>query len=88
MASWIIVATFVVTAIYLIIKDRNFSGLPLVSSIATALLMCFFGMLFSAATKALLAQVGWPIDNPLVLGGLIPFGVILGLLVRQRWKKS
>lgn len=88
MASWIIVATFVFTAIYLIIKDRNFSGLPLVSSIATAVLMCFFGMLFSAATKALLARIDWPIDNPLVLSGLIPVGVLLGLFTRQRWKKS
>ena len=87
MASWIIVVTFIVTAIYLISKDRNFSGLPLVSSIGTALLMCFFGMLFSAVIKALLTQIGWPIDNPLVLSGLIPLGVVLGLLVRQRWKK-
>ncbi len=88
MASWIIVATFVVTAIYLIVHSRNFSGLPLVSSIATAMLMCFFGLLFTAAINALFSKLGWQIQNPIILGGLIPLGVILGLLIRHRWKNS
>ncbi len=88
MASWIIVATFVVTTIYLIVASRNFSGLPLVSSIATAMLMCFFGLLFAAATSALFNQIGWQITSPIVLGALIPVGVLLGILIRQRWTKN
>lgn len=87
MASWIIVATFIAAALYLITHSRTFSGLPLVASIATAMLMCFFGLLFSAAASALFNQLDWPIRHPLAQSGLIPLGVLLGLWIRHRWKK-
>lgn len=88
MGSWIIVATFVATALYLIIRGRNFSPLPLLSSVATAMLLCFFGLLFTAATNALLAQISAPIENPIGQALLVCLGVLLGLVARHFWKRQ
>ncbi|MEH6471938.1 MAG: hypothetical protein V7752_11860 [Halopseudomonas sp.] len=88
MASWIIVAAFVATAIYLIVRSRNFSPLPMVSSIGTAMILCFFGFLFAAASNALLKQISSPIDDPFGQALMVVIGISLGLLIRHRWKQS
>lgn len=88
MGSWIIVATFVATTLYLIVQDRNFSLLPLLSCAATAMLLCFFGLLFTAATKTLLAQINAPIENSIAQALLVTLGVLLGLGARHFWNQS
>lgn len=88
MGSWIIVATFIITAAYLIIRGRNFSALPLLGSLATAMLLCFFGLLFSAASNALLAKIGAPLHNAVGQSLLVTLGVALGLTARHYWQRG
>ncbi|MFT5722756.1 MAG: hypothetical protein ACI9W6_003092 [Motiliproteus sp.] len=88
MGSWIIVATFVVTALYLMIEDRDFSPLPLLSKVATAMLLCFFGLLFTAATAALLVQISAPLEQPIGQALLVSLGALLGLGARHFWKRQ
>tara|TARA_R110002094_G_scaffold28945_7_gene42013 strand:- start:825 stop:1154 length:330 start_codon:yes stop_codon:yes gene_type:complete len=87
MGSWIIVATFIATALYLIIRSRNFNLLPLLASVATAILLCFFGLLFIAVINALLAKISSPVEDPTGQALLVSLGVLLGLTTRHYWKQ-
>lgn len=88
MASWIIVLTFIATLGYLVNANRNFAPLGLASSAATAMILCFFGLLFSAASSALLTLFDTTLTTELPQALLVCFGVLIGILIRRRWKKS
>lgn len=88
MASWIIVLTFVATLVYLINSNRDFAPLALVASAATAMILCLFGLLFTAASNALLGQFGNPISAELPQAIMVSVGVMLGVLIRHYWKRS
>ncbi|WP_421862017.1 hypothetical protein [Motiliproteus sp.] len=87
MASWLIVGVFLATVVYLINCNRNFQPLALVASVGTAMILCFFGFLFTGVINALLQQFGTPIETPLVQSLLVAVGVVIGLLIRHRWKR-
>lgn len=87
MASWLIVAIFLATAGYLINRNRNFQPLALIASFGTAMILCFFGFLFTAVVSALLAKLGSPIETPIFQALLVGVGVLLGLVIRHRWKQ-
>jgi len=88
MGSWIITFTFIFTCLYLTYEGRKFHPLNLLSYTATALMMCFSGLLFSAVISYLSAQTGTPLQNDILLGLLVLIGVVISLLVRHGWNRN
>ncbi len=88
MGSWIITITFFVTSAYLIYEGKQYRPLNLISSMATALIMCFCGLLFAGASSYALAEAGASLENEIVLGLLVSTGVLLSLMIRHLWYRS
>lgn len=88
MGSWIISLTFLATSGYLIYEDRSFKGLALAGCVATAMVLCFAGLLFTGVVTYSLAWLGDPIEHEVVLGLLVSLGVLVSLGIRRLWKNA
>ena len=86
--SWIIAITFIVTCAYLIYEGKQYQPLSLLGSMATALMMCFGGLLFTGIASYTASVAGSTLSNDILLGLLVSVGVFLGMLVRHRWNRS
>ncbi len=88
MGSWIITLTYFLTSAYLIYEGKRYQPLNLVGCMATALILCFCGLLFTGALSYAVAEMGAALENEIVLGVMVSIGVVLSLLVRHFWNRS
>ncbi|OMH38201.1 hypothetical protein [Motiliproteus sp. MSK22-1] len=86
--SWIIAITFAITCAYLIYEGKRYQPLSLLGYLATALMMCFSGLLFTGAASYAVSITGSSLNNEILLGLLVSVGVFLAMLVRHRWNRS
>ncbi len=88
MGSWIIILTSFTTGIYLIFEGKSYKVLNLASAFATALMMCFGGLLFTGVAKYLIDELGAELTNEIILGALVPIGAALCMTLRHFWNRS
>ncbi|MCW8886521.1 MAG: hypothetical protein OQK12_14935 [Motiliproteus sp.] len=87
MGSWLITITFFATSAYLLVEGKSFKPLNIVNAFMTALLLCFGGLLFNGVVQYLFTQAGMEITNEILLGALVPLGVLVCLAIRHVWNK-
>ncbi|MEH6625807.1 MAG: hypothetical protein V7739_05145 [Motiliproteus sp.] len=85
MGSWIIILTFFITSAYLMFEGKSFKPINLASSLGTALIMCFGGLLFTGVVKYVVTEIGSELNNEVILGALVPIGVLICLAIRHFW---
>ncbi len=88
MGSWIIVATYLTTAAYLLYEAKNLNALQVASSFMTALILTFCGLIFSALVITSASALGITLENKLLLASLIIPGVIISALIRHVWNRQ
>lgn len=87
MGSWIITFTFFSTGIYLIYEGKCYQALNLASAFGTSLILCFGGLLFTGVITYLVTLIGTELTNEILLGALVPVGVLFCLTIRHFFNK-